>query len=379
MKYLSSARFMHIGIDAHYIDGFYQGVRSLLENSVREFPDLTKNTVALYHRDVPKPGSNGICIEHRQLLTNAGQFNYVAGFPYVAMRDRLDVFQSHYILPFWLPCARVVGIYDILYERFPRHFGRLHALQMKALVPRSAHYAHKVITISEYTKSEIVNRYKVKPEKVAVIHCGVSKGFKVLSNPVVHDTLREIGIRQPYLLCVGRMAPIKNMTGMLKAFAEIAKINKDLCLVVVGPNDPTFIDNNLGRQLAEMQVLRDRIVFTGPVTQEQLVALYNGTTLFVFPSFGEGFGIPVLEAMACGAPVLCSNATALPEVAGKVAETFNPSNQEEFNQKLDALLRDTTRLDRMGRDGPAWASRFTWRRAAEQTLEVYQQAYDESR
>jgi alpha-1,3-rhamnosyl/mannosyltransferase len=131
--------------------------------------------------------------------------------------------------------------------------------------------------------------------------------------------------------------------------------------------------------MALMEGLRRRILFTGPVTQEQLVALYNGATLFIFPSFGEGFGIPVLEAMACGTPVLCSNATALPEVAGKVAETFDPFDQDEFNQKLAALLRDTPRLERMGRDGPAWASRFTWRRAAEQTLDVYQKAYDESR
>lgn len=369
---------INIGIDAHYIDGFYQGVRSLLENTVREFPDLTENTIALYHRYVPRPSSNGSCIEHRRLFTNAGQFNYVAGFPYVALRDRLDLFQSHYILPFWMPCARVVGIYDILYERFSEHFGRLHTLQMRTLVPRSARYAHKVITISEFTKGEIVNRYGVRPEKVSVIHCGVAGHFRVLPKTEIMTNLSTLGIRQPYLLCVGRMAPIKNMTGMLKAFASIAQTNKDLSMVVVGPNDPTFIDNNLGKQLAGMEGLRSRIIFTGPVTQEQLIALYNGATLFVFPSFGEGFGIPVLEAMACGAPVLCSNTTSLPEVAGKVAETFDPFDQDEFNQKLGTLLRDSTRLEQMGREGPNWAGRFTWRKAAEQTLDVYHQAYDES-
>lgn len=370
---------MIIGIDAHYMDGFYQGVRSLLENTVREFPHLNKNTVALYHKSVPRPPSKGSCIDHRKLLTNAGQFNYIAGFPYVVLRDKIDLFHTHYILPIWLPCARVVGIYDILYERFPEHFGKFHTLQMKAMVPRSTHYAHRVITISDFTKSEIVNRYGVAPEKVEVIHCGVSKDYKVLQRSEVQGKLTEMGIRSPYLLCVGRMAPIKNMAGMLRAFADIAQANKDLSLVVVGPNDPTFVDNNLGKQMAHMEGLRRRIIFTGPVTQEQLVALYNGATLFVFPSFGEGFGIPVLEAMACGTPVLCSNATSLPEVAGKVAETFDPFDQDEFNQKLAALLRDAPRLERMGRDGPAWAGRFTWRRAAEQTLDVYQKAYDESR
>jgi glycosyltransferase involved in cell wall biosynthesis len=367
------------GIDAHYLDGFYQGVKSLLDCTVKEMSSMGKGNIYLYHRQTQSVKKSEGSIIHKPLFTNAGQFNYIAGFPYVVFRDKIDLFQSHYILPFWLPCARVVGIYDILYERFPEHFGKLHSLQMKTLVPRSAYYAHRVITISEFTKSEIVNKYGVKPEKIAVINCGVSKDFKVLSDSEAHGTLIAMGIRQPYLLCVGRMAPIKNMTGMLRAFDKIAQANKDLGLVVVGPNDPTFIDNNLGKQLAEMQGLRDRIVFTGPVNQDQLIALYNGTTLFVFPSFGEGFGIPVLEAMACGAPVLCSNATALPEVAGKVAETFDPFDQEEFNQKLAALLRDTPRMEQMGRDGPAWAGRFTWRRAAEQTLEVYRQAYDESR
>lgn len=370
---------LKIGIDAHYLDSFFQGVKSLIECTVREYPFITKEKIVLYHNHIQNAENEKTNISHKPLITNAGQFNYIAGFPYVVLRDKIDLFQSHYILPFWLPCARVVGIYDILYERFPEHFGRFHTMQMKALVPRSARYAHKVITISEYTKSEIVNRYGVKPEKVAVIHCGVSNEFKGLSAPAVQGILMEMGIRRPYLLCVGRMAPIKNMTGMLKAFADIAPTNKDVSLVVVGPNDPIFIDNSLGKQLAGMEGLRSRIVFTGPVTQEQLVALYNGATLFVFPSFGEGFGIPVLEAMACGTPVLCSNATSLPEVAGTVAETFDPFDQDEFNRKLAALLRDASKMKKMGQDGPAWAGRFTWRRAAEQTLDVYQQAYDESR
>jgi glycosyltransferase involved in cell wall biosynthesis len=369
---------MIIGIDAHYIDGFYQGVRSLLECTIKEFPGITSSTIALYHRDNPKPKSNCTCIEHRKLFTNAGQFNYIAGFPYVVLRDRLDVFQSHYIMPFWLPCARVVGIYDILYEKYPKYFGRLHTLQMRTLVPRSAHYAHRVITISEFTKGEIVNRYGVKPEKVMVIPCGVSSHFRVIPDNEVNAVIEGMGIKKPYLLCVGRMAPIKNMSGMLRAFTAVAESNPELRLVVVGPNDPTFIDRNLGMELGRVGELRKRIVFTGSIGQEQLVALYNGATLFVFPSFGEGFGIPVLEAMACGSPVLCSNATSLPEVAGKVAETFNPSDQDEFNQKLVGLLRDETRLERMGKEGPTWASRFTWRRAAEQTISVYQQAYDES-
>ncbi len=371
---------MHIiGIDGHYLDGFYQGVRSLLEHTLNEYPAMYSGSIIVYHRNAAKYRSNGICIKHRRLFTNAGQFNYIAGFPYIVLRDKIDLFQSHYILPFWLPCARVVGIYDILYERFPEHFGRLHTMQMRALVPRSAHYAHRVITISEFTKGEIVNRYGVRPEKIDVIHCGVAENFKIMSKIEVSEILKSIKIQKPYLLCVGRMAPIKNMTGMLKAFASIAQTNKDLCLVVVGPNDPIFIDNNIGKQLAKMVRLQDRIIFTGPVTQEQLVTLYNGATLFVFPSFGEGFGIPVLEAMACGAPVLCSNTTALPEVAGKVAETFNPFDQDEFDQKLEELLLDTARLEKMSQEGPTWASRFTWRQAAKQTLEVYQRAYDESR
>jgi glycosyltransferase involved in cell wall biosynthesis len=149
------------------------------------------------------------------------------------MRDNLDVFQSHYILPFWLPCARVTGIYDILYEKFPEHFGRMHTMQMRTMVPRSAHYAHRVITISAFTKGEIVNRYGVRPEKVDVIHCGVASHYRKLLDQEVFDTLAIMKIRKPYLLCVGRMAPIKNMTGMLRAFAEIAQAHKDLSLVVV--------------------------------------------------------------------------------------------------------------------------------------------------
>jgi len=312
--------------------------------------------------------------QHRELFTNAGQFNYLVGFNILARRDKLDVFQSHYILPYMMPCATVVGIYDILYEVYPNYFGRLRTLQMKLLVRRSARNADQVITISEYSKKEIVSRYGVSPEKVHVIPCGVSPLFKKIEYIVVRRTLKKYGINTPYILCVGRTAPIKNLSGMLKAFNDLIQNNKEISLVIVGAQDPKFVDESINIAGRGFTCDDKKTIFTGQVSIAELISLYNGAKLFVFPSFGEGFGLPVLEAMACGTPVLCSNKTALPEIAEGVAEMFNPDKQEEFNARLNELINNNALLEKMGSAGPRRSAQYTWTNYAKKADEVYELA-----
>jgi len=365
-------RTFTIGIDAHYLDGFHQGVRTLLENNLEQFKFLgNENVIALYHRLADKAAPDRYI--HKKLLTNAGQFNYIAGFPYRGIIDNLDLFHSHYILPVWMPCKTVVGIYDILYEIYPQYFGKYHTLQLRSLVPRSARVADRIITISEYTKNEIIDRYQIPPEKIDVVYCGVSDIFRQAKEPDIQSMLVTLGLKKPYILCVGRMAPIKNMSGMLRAFADIAETYKDHSLVIVGSNDHTFKDKNIGADFNRVVGLHQRIKFTGAINNDQLVALYSGADLFVFPSFGEGFGLPVLEAMACGTPVLCSNVSALPEVAGDAAVFFDPKDQSDFSSKLFSTLGSAEALSELSIKGPKQASKFTWRRSAEQTLDVYRQ------
>jgi glycosyltransferase involved in cell wall biosynthesis len=365
-------RTLTIGIDAHYLDGFHQGVRTLLENNLEQFKINGNDAViVLYHRLADKAAPDRYI--HKKLLTNAGQFNYIAGFPYQGIVDKLDLFHSHYILPIWMPCKTVVGIYDILYELYPQYFGKYHTLQMRSLVPRSARVANKVITISEFTKKEMVDRYQIPPEKIEVVYCGVSDTFRKAKEQEIKTTLLSLGLQKPYILCVGRMAPIKNMSGMLRAFADIARTHKDHILVIVGSNDHTFKDRNSGVDFNRITGLHKRIIFTGAINNDQLVALYSGADLFVFPSFGEGFGLPVLEAMACGTPVICSNVTALPEVAGDAAVFFDPKDQNDFSAKLSSTLGSSETLRELSIKGPKQASKFTWRRSAEQTLDVYRQ------
>lgn len=365
-------RPLRIGIDAHYIDGFPQGVKTIIDSQVQELAAMQQqHQYFLYHRNARAGGEPAARIHGVPLVTNAGQFNYIAGFPWRGLADKLDVFQSHYILPLWMPCATVVGIYDILFEMYPEFFGVLHTMQMKALVKRSAKLADRIITISEFTKTEIIERYGVDAGKVHVLRCGVSPRFTVQHPEITAATLARLGIRQPYILCVGRRAPIKNMAGMLRAFGALARANRDYRLVIVGADDPTFVDRTLRGGSRGGAGDFGRIDFAGAVAADDLVSLYNGAELFVFPSFGEGFGLPVLEAMACGTPVLCSNKTALPEVCGDVAVQFNPDRQDEFDRQLITLAGEPDIRQAMGKKGPGHAAQFTWRNYAQQANAVY--------
>jgi glycosyltransferase involved in cell wall biosynthesis len=361
---------LRIGIDAHYLDGIPQGVKSILENQIEALRNLDHPHRLFFYHKAADAKRNSNQIVFRSLTTNAGQFNYLLGFPFVAARDTLQVFQSHYILPFWVPCATVVCVYDVLYELYPKYFGTFHTLQMKTLVKRSVKAADQVMTISEFSKAEIVNRYHVDPQKVHVVPCGVSKMFRKQEAVVTEETLARLKIPRPYILCVGRKAPIKNLPGMIRAFAVFSQKKKEYSLVIVGPNDPTFVEKNLGKELRYAENLQRRILFTGGITDHDLVSLYNGTELFVFPSFGEGFGLPALEAMACGVPVLCSNLTSIPEIAQGVVALFNPKDQSEFNDSLLALIDNTAALDAMRKAGPAHAARYTWESYAQRWLEI---------
>lgn len=362
---------LRIGIDAHYLDGISQGVKSILENQIEAICAIDHpHKIIIYHKSANLVHTKKQLVSH-SLITNAGQFNYLIGFPFVSVMDKLQVFQSHYIFPFFIPCAKVVCVYDILFEMYPDFFGLLHTLQMKVLVKRSVKIADRVITISDFSKAEIVNRYHVDPGKVHVLSCGVSKIFRKQELSETENTLIRMKILRPYILCVGRKAPIKNLPGMIRAFTAFSKKKKDYCLVIAGPNDPNFIERNLGKEIYLDDTLQRRIIFTGEISTQELVSLYNGAQLFVFPSFGEGFGLPVLEAMACGTPVLCSNLTSLPELAAGVATMFNPHDQNEFNDCLLELIDDTRALDTMKKAGPVRAAQYTWENYARKSLEIF--------
>jgi len=230
--------------------------------------------------------------------------------------------------------------------------------------------AARVIAISAFTKQDLVTRYGLAEEKISVIHLAAGPAFHVLGD-AARQRLPE-GVSEPYVLAVGNLEPRKNLARLIEAFAAIAfEPGVTAKLVLVGKSKGQ--EAPLAR-LVEQHGLRERVVFTGFVEEDQLVLLYNRAALFIYPSLYEGFGLPPLEAMACGCPVVASNVTAIPEVLGDAALLVDPTSVHAMAEAMRAVLRrDELARDLRGR-GLRQAALYSWARVAERTREVYADA-----
>ncbi len=267
----------------------------------------------------------------------------------------------------------VVTIYDLWMDRHPQYSPKLFGQRASFLrTRRTAWRAKKVITISEFSAHDIQSIYGLPPDRIAVIPCGVSEDFCPRRDPAEFGKLcRRIGLPDaPFILFVGGADPRKNHQAVVRAFAKRADELKDYRLVLVG--DPVHRFGRMAETIARCGV-EGRVLCPGRLPIEDITRLYSHADLFVFPSLYEGFGMPVVEAMACGAPVVTSTRASLPEVAGDAALLVNPENDDELAVAMVRVLRDTPLRESLRAKGFARAKQFTWERAARQTLAVYKE------
>ncbi|CAG0977930.1 Alpha-D-kanosaminyltransferase [Anaerolineae bacterium] len=263
----------------------------------------------------------------------------------------------------------VTDIIPILYaDLFPPEFVRA----TKAGLNFAQQHANKIIAISQFTKQELVAKANLPAEKIAVIYPGVRAFFQPSQNSAVLGTVRQrYGIGDhPYLLSVGYLDPRKNVRGHVRAFEQVAsnQIGRDLMLLLVGPESAA--SSQVLAQIQSAQV-RDRIRVTGYVPDDDIVALMNGASAFLYCSLYEGFGIPVLEAMACGTPVVTSNTTSLGEIAGDAAECVDPENFDAIAAAIERVLTDSERRQVLCARGFNRVKEFTWARCTQEHLQVY--------
>lgn len=232
-----------------------------------------------------------------------------------------------------------------------------------------------VIAVSEETKRDLLRRVRIAEEKVRVIHYGVSEAFRLIDErPRLETALARYGlVGIPYILYVGASDRNKNLSGLVRAFAALAGggIPETARLVLAGP-----VDDGMRRIQDEARSLGigNRVICTGHVSHDDLPCLYNGARLFVLPTFYEPFGIPLLEAMACGTPVVASRAGGIPEVVGEAALLFDPQDPRDIAEAMRAALTDEPLRHRLRQQGPARAAAFTWEKTARKTLAAYREA-----
>jgi glycosyltransferase involved in cell wall biosynthesis len=291
----------------------------------------------------------------------------------------VDLLHVQFTAPPFCPCPVIVSIHDLSFEHLPQTFNRRSRTQLRLTVRHSARRAARIMTLSEHTREDVIETYGIDAAKVTAIPLAAPAHFGPVKDAKELQRVRHTyGIDTDYILSVGSIQPRKNLVRLIKAYAELrAAHSSNSCpkLVIVGKcgwlYDETF------RALEEVGV-REAVVLTGYVPESDLPALYSGAICFVYPSYFEGFGLPPLEAMKCGAPVVVGNATSLPEVVGDAALQVDPFDVSAIAAAMDQVISNSELRQELSVKGQARANLFDWKDTAERTLAAYGQVYRES-
>jgi glycosyltransferase involved in cell wall biosynthesis len=282
----------------------------------------------------------------------------------------------HFDLPWFTPGKVVLTIHDLKYIRQPVFFhsaARLKHLVMRTMLLHASRRAQAIIVHSRFTAQDLVQRLSIDAEKIYTIPLGVDERFfQKCSAPELDKVRKQYRLPDQYLLTVAERRPHKNLSSLIQAFAHFRKTHRHpLRLVIVGKayagyREPQILAENLG--------VADQVDFLDYVKEPDLPALYQMADVFILLSLYEGFGLPILEAMASGVPVIASNCTALPEVVGENGLLVNPREPQAIAETLHSLLSTQSLREELSCKGHIWAQHFTWQRCAEQTLACYHQA-----
>src|SRR3954465_12636339 len=288
--------------------------------------------------------------------------------------DRPDLLHVQHTAPVGCSVPVVVSVHDVSFLEHPEYFKRGRAWQLQQTVSRTVKRAAKILTGTDFSRNSILKVYgDLEEDKVVVVPNAAASEFRPVSREAAAAVVRErFNIPSPFILSVGDLQPRKNQIGLIKAFAELVRAYPQLKHRLVLAGKETWFADKV-RDAARMSGVGDRIQFSGFVTDPDLLNLYNACDLFVFPSFYEGFGLPALEAMACGRAVVCSNTTSLPEVVDGAAILFDPFSADEMVRALADLLLDAELRARMERLGLQRAAHFSWQKTAERTLDVFRE------
>lgn len=372
---------MRIGIDAHMVGHRETGNETYILELVKALvtlktplpPELVIFVEPLGRSQLPAILENTAGVSVVDLPTTSAVRRLAWDWPRLARRYRLDLLHLTYNAPLFSPCPLVVTVHDISFERHPEWFSQRDLTVLKTLVPRSVRKAARVITAAEFTRRELAAIYPtLEKTKIKVTPYAVGDNFRPVTDESRLARVREkYGTSPDFVLAVGNLQPRKNLMGLLEGFEQAVRTsNLPHKLVIAGQagwQAEQFLNTVREKGLAE------RVVFTGFVPGEDLPALYSAARLFAYPSLYEGFGFPVLEAMACGTPVLTSNNTVLPEVAGEAACLVDARNSVQIGEALVRLLTNSEERARLSARGLDRATSFSWTKTALETFHIYEE------
>lgn len=266
-------------------------------------------------------------------------------------------------------CPLVVTFHDLSFERYPEFFSLKTRLWHEYFVNprRIAHAAEKIIAVSESTKQDLEEIYKLNPQKIKVVYHGISNDFRVIdrNDPKLLEVQKKYNLPHKFIFYLGNVEPRKNISSIVEAHKSFVSKGSEFSkykLVLAG--NISTLCRNITR--------KENVITCGYIERRDRPAVYNLASLFVYPSFFEGFGLPVLEAMACGTPVITSHNSSIPEVTGDAAVLVNPSRPHQIFEAIQSLLTDEKLYDKMKEKGLKQAKKFSWKKCAKETLKVFE-------
>jgi glycosyltransferase involved in cell wall biosynthesis len=371
---------LRIAIDAHSVGTRLGGNESYATNLIEALAEIDKvnqYTVFVTRREARDRFSNRWPnFQVRATLPHTPFVRIPLTLSAELRRNRVDVLHVQFTAPPFSPCPVVVSIHDLSFEHLPQTFKRRSRMQLRMTVRRSARSAAHVIALSEHTRTDLINTYNLLPEKVSVVPLAASATFAPVRDDNELQRVRQTyGIDRDYILSVGSIQPRKNLRRLIEAYSLLrhAKPEGKLPqLVLVGKN--AWLYDETLRSLADTNI-GTSIILTGYVPESDLPALYSGALCFVYPSYFEGFGLPPLEAMKCGAPVIVGNQTSLPEVVGDAALMIDPFDVNAIAAAIQKVIIDSDFRSELRVKGLERAKVFDWKETARQTLAVYEKAF----
>lgn len=373
-----SGRVVHVALNAHLLSGApsYRsaGVHQYIHHLLTYLPQAGCQVTALLGPKGTPPGETLWPVYSRwptyRPVVRVAWEQLVQ--PWVLKEAKADLVHGPvFVGPFIAPCPVVVTIHDLSFLRFPHLFRGANRLYLRIFTRASVRRARRVIAVSSYTAEETIRLLGVEGGKVDVVYHGVDAGFRPLPAKEVQAFRERTGLPERLILYVGTLEPRKNLVRLVEAFARLQE--PGLSLILAGARG--WYDETIFARVEELG-LREKVLFPGYVPPDELPLWYNAATVFVYPSLYEGFGMPVLEAQACGTPVLTSDRSALPEAAGEGALLVDPWDVEVLAEGLRQLLGDETLRMTLRQSGLAHASRFDWRKTAAETVAVYWRALE---
>lgn len=359
-----------IALDARKYFDF--GIGTYIRHLIREYADMQSIRDFLLYLGPEDAKTLVVPSEWKTCIVPYGKYSLSEMFLLgrKVRASNISVYHSpHYTLPFGLRSRSVVTVHDLIHLRFPEFFSPLHRAYSYVMMRHAVHDSQFVITDSEFTKMDILRSFRIKEEKIIPIHLGVSKRFHAINDPFEVAQFRaRFDLRQQYILFVGNTKPHKGLRDLLRAFKSIIPVFPEVELVFVG--GLLSHDRHL-ESIAGQSEFSGKIRALGSLGDEDLVLAYNAAEMLVLPSLYEGFGLPALEAMACGIPVIVSNAGSLPEIVGDAAIVCERGNYGSLAEAMTSLLRDSQLKNNLIELGKKHVVKFSWRLTAEKTMNVY--------